>query len=354
MIFEVNRSDFHQTQLVEKPSTVLGEGQVRLAIERFALTSNNISYALSGDMLGYWGFFPSTDPWGRVPAMGFGRVIESANSDIAVDSRYFGFFPMANEVVITASKSGIGFNDVGAHREAHAAVYTSFSNVSTTVTDDHTGNLYLLLRGLFMTSWLVDDYLGDNGFHDATSTIVTSASSKTSIALAQRLHARGHHAVGLTSAGNVSFVEALGYYDQVVTYDDIASLDSTRLSGMVDMAGNAKVLGRVHQHFGDSLRFSIQVGATHWEETGSGGELPGPTPEFFFAPSQIAKRNQDWGPAEAAARIDADLLVFFAGTSAWLTVEESSGVPATEPIYRELLEGRTDPAIGHIITAAGD
>ncbi len=352
MIFEVNRSDFHQTQLVKNPSPALGEGQVRLVVERFAVTANNISYALSGEMLGYWGFFPSTDPWGRVPVMGFGRVTESTNPDIAVDSRYFGFFPMANEVVIAASKSGIGFNDVGAHREPHAAVYTSFTNVTDTIPDAHTGNLYLLLRGLFMTSWLVDDYLGDNGFHDATSTIVTSASSKTSIALAQRLQSRGHHAVGLTSAGNVSFVESLGYYDQILSYDDIESLDSARLSGVVDMAGNAKVLGRIHQHFSDSLRFSIQLGATHWEETEPGGELPGPTPEFFFAPSQIAKRNQDWGPAEAAARIDADLLIFFAGTSAWLTVEESSGVAATEPIYRELLEGRTDPAIGHIIATA--
>ena len=77
MNFEVNRQDFQQTQVVDPDPTDLTAGQIRLSVERFALTSNNISYALSGDMLDYWGFFPTTDPWGRVPAMGFGRVVES-------------------------------------------------------------------------------------------------------------------------------------------------------------------------------------------------------------------------------------------------------------------------------------
>ena len=49
---------------------------------------------------------------------------------------------------------------------------------------------YLLLWGVFMTSFLVDDYLADNDFLGATQTIVTSASSKTSICLAHCLAER--------------------------------------------------------------------------------------------------------------------------------------------------------------------
>ena len=44
-----------------QPSRVptLQPGQIRLTVERFALTTNNITYAVAGDMLDYWGFFPS-------------------------------------------------------------------------------------------------------------------------------------------------------------------------------------------------------------------------------------------------------------------------------------------------------
>ncbi|HBF46414.1 MAG TPA: hypothetical protein DDW91_08030, partial [Shewanella frigidimarina] len=37
----------------------------------------------------------------------------------------------------------------------------------------------ILLRGLFTTSWLVDDFMFDNQYFDATQYLVTSASSKT-------------------------------------------------------------------------------------------------------------------------------------------------------------------------------
>ena len=37
----------------------LQPGQIRLTVERFALTTNNITYAVAGDMLDYWGFFPT-------------------------------------------------------------------------------------------------------------------------------------------------------------------------------------------------------------------------------------------------------------------------------------------------------
>ena len=96
----------HITEHVE-----LAPGEVRLTLERFALTSNNISYALSGDLLDYWGFFPAEAGWGRLPAMGYGIVSESANLDIAVGGRYFGFFPVGNEHIVQAQLSRNGFID---------------------------------------------------------------------------------------------------------------------------------------------------------------------------------------------------------------------------------------------------
>ncbi len=331
-----------------------------MAVERFAVTTNNISYAVAGDMLDYWGFFPAEAPWGRIPVMGLGSVVESSHPDIAVGGRYFGFYPMAAEAVLTVEPRGDAFRDVGSHRAKHATVYTDFRDVATDpMFRQEQADEYLLLWGMFMTSFLVDDYLADNDFKGAAQTLVTSASSKTSISLAACLARRdGHRAIGLTSERNRAFVEGLGLYDRVITYDEIDQLDATTPSTVVDMAGSATVRSAVHNHFGDNLTASLTVGATHWEDRGSadapGEVLPGPTPEFFFAPGQSAKRSEEWGPNELAQRIAASFHALLDGTDTWLTVEHRTGPDGVESTYRDLLEGRADPAIGFVCSLSRD
>ena len=357
MILEVNRHDFRQTRLVEPPATALAPNQVRLAIERFAITTNNITYAVAGDMLNYWGFFPVDQDWGRIPTIGLGTVVESAHPEIAEGGRYFGFYPMAHELVVEARTQRAGFRDIGAHRAGHAATYTDFRDISKDPSFDldHTDE-YLLLWGMFMTSFLVDDQLGDRDFAGASQTLVTSASSKTSISLASCLADRpGVAAVGLTSQRNRAFVESLGIYDRVITYDEVDQLDPTIRSGVVDMAGNATVRAAIHNHFGDNLAFSISVGMTHWEESQAGGELlPGPTPEFFFAPGQRAKRVEEWGAAELDAKIDRAFTSLVDGSGKWLHVQHRQGPEGIESTYRDLLEGRAEPSSGFICSMHTD
>ncbi|MEL7207473.1 MAG: DUF2855 family protein [Actinomycetota bacterium] len=356
MILEVDRTDIRTTRVTEEPTPALATGQIRLAVERFALTSNNVTYAMSGDLLGYWDFFPADGPpWGRVPAMGLGSVVESAHEDIATGGRYFGFFPMTTHHVLDARPRGEGFRDTGAHRSDHAPAYVEFTRVDTDPgfrTDR--ADEFLLLRGLFVTSYLVDDFLVDRG-HGETRTLVTSASSKTSIALAHCLAARGRPGVGVTSERNAGFCEGLGLYASVVTYDDVESLDASVPSTVVDMAGNSEALGRIHTHLADALAHSCQVGATHWEAmTGPAPDLPGPTPEFFFAPAQMQKRNADWGPGELDRRISEAFVGFVEEADTWLTVRHSMGSQATAEVWAELVGGATDPAVGHVCTMDAD
>ncbi len=352
MDFEVDRRDFRRTQVVDRPPRDLEDGQVRLAVERFAFTANNISYALSGDMLGYWGFFSSGDPWGRIPVMGLATVAESAHGEIETGGRYFGFYPMSDEVVIDARPAKDGFRDVGAHRADHAPAYVGFIDVEgdPTFRDDRVDE-HLLLRGMFLTSFLVEDFLHDNDGFGAEQVLVTSASSKTSIALAHCLAARGTAAVGITSAGNVDFVEGLGLYGTVITYDDIESLTAATPSVVVDMAGSASVTRRIHEHFGNTLGHSCQVGATHWEEAGgSSGPLPGPAPQFFFAPTQMQKRNQEWGPGELDRRLAEAFGGFLDQAPEWLSVHHGAGPEEVETVYRQMLEGDTSPDTGQVLS----
>jgi hypothetical protein len=196
-------------------SVVLAPGEVRLTLERFALTSNNISYALSGDFLDYWGFFPAEAGWGRLPAMGYGIVSESANPDIAVGGRYFGFFPVGSEHIVHAQTSSSGFIDAGSHRGKHAMAYRVFDKVSDV--EGESDNAMLIFRGLFMTSFLAEDFLREQNFFDAAQVLITSASSKTSIALAHCLRANSTmRVIGLTSNANVDFVTNVGEYHDVV------------------------------------------------------------------------------------------------------------------------------------------
>ncbi|WP_394936531.1 DUF2855 family protein [uncultured Ilumatobacter sp.] len=371
MQFEVNRDDFHDTRVAKTAANMntheLRPGQIRLAVERFALTTNNITYAVAGDMLDYWGFFPTAENatnsddgarWGRIPAMGLGSVAESAHPDIAVGGRYFGFYPMAPDVVIDAAPNAGAFRDVSPHRAEHAATYTDFRDVTTDVMfRPEQADEYLLLWGVFMTSFLIDDYLAENNFLGASQTLVTSASSKTSICLAQCLAQRdGHRSIGLTSARNRSFVEGLGLYDEVITYDEVDQLDATVPSALVDMAGSASVRSAVHTHFDDALKVSLTVGATHWQDAGgqNGGALPGPTPEFFFAPGQSAKRAGDWGQSELDARIARSFHRLLDNTDRWLTVEHRNGADGVESAYRSLLEGNATPDIGYVVAIHED
>jgi hypothetical protein len=61
MHFEIDRTNITKNRFVETSVPSLQEGEVALALQEFALTSNNVSYALSGDFLDYWGFFPTED-----------------------------------------------------------------------------------------------------------------------------------------------------------------------------------------------------------------------------------------------------------------------------------------------------
>lgn len=359
MIFEVDRSDPRRTHVVDTPPRDvlvdgLAEGQVLLALESFALTSNNISYALAGDMLDYWGFFPTEAPWGRIPVMGIGRVVHSRHPDVTEGVRHFGFFPMTDHHVVDASPTRSGFVDGAPHRQGHAAAYRSFDRIDDDPAYDRAAEgQYLLVRGLFITSFLIDDFLADTGLSDGAAVLVTSASSKTSIALAHCLSQRsGCRSIGLTSARHLAFVESLGLYDSVIAYDDLVGLP-VEPAVLVDMAGNSTVRSAVHHHYGNQLRHSSQVGATHWEAGGADrAPLPGPAPSFFFAPSQMKKRSDEWGRAEFDARVATALRGFVEHSTGWLTVERSAGATEVEAAYRTVLEGDSDPAIGHVLTLA--
>ena len=348
MHFEIDRRDIRQFRLA--PSAVPGTleaAQVVLQLERAALTSNNVSYALSGDMLDYWGFFPTETGWGRLPVMGFGVVTASTNTEIAIGTRYFGFFPLADHHVVNSQTSNNGFIDVAPWRSKHAMTYRRFELAKPDPHDDAA----LVLRGLFTTSFLLDDYLREHEFFGAQRVIITSASSKTAIALAHCLQRGGSTmVVGLTSAKNASFVARLGEYDEVVDYESLALLQPDVATVIVDMSGNQGVVATLHEQLVGYVKHSCSVGATHWDAPRSNATMPEPQPKFFFAPSQIAKRNTDWGREVLNSRLAEGLALFVEASTTWMTIRHTSGAAAVSELYRNLVAGQVAPSHGNIVT----
>lgn len=348
----VDQADITKTQLQEVPSVALTDGQARMKIERFALTANNVTYAASGFVIGYWHFFPTgIEGQGIVPVWGFSEVVASASDVLSVGERLYGFWPMADELVIAPQDMGHKVVlDATEHRQKLPVVYNRYTRSAPKSAQDE--GYQSLLQPLLATSYLLSDWLQDNAFFGAEQVIVGSASSKTGLGLCKflsELSDRPVKVVGLTSEGNAAFVAAQSGSDSVVTYNNIETLDKIP-SVYVDMSGNAEVKSRLHAHLDQELRHSSAVGTSHWDQFQPKQELKGPKPQFFFAPSQIEKRRADWGPGEIERQITAGWKRLAEDASAWLDLKEYSGLEAVADVYGALATGKSQPRDGHVVT----
>jgi hypothetical protein len=360
--FLVRRDNLRTSEVVAAvmPATV-PVGQVLMRVDEFAFTSNNVTYAAFGESMAYWSFFPAPEGWGRIPVWGFGTVLASAVDAIKPGERFYGYFPMSGWVIVQPERtSEAGFFDGASHRKPLHAVYNQYLRTSTDPGYDPAREAeQMLLRPLFVTSFLIDDFLADNAFFGAQSVVLSSASSKTAYGTAFQLAQRGARGQrpeigGLTSASNAPFVLRLGCYDRVVTYDQVESLPRETPTVYVDMAGDGAVRKAIHQHFQEHLKHSCSVGGTHWDALSGAGGLPGPRPTLFFAPAQIKKRAGDWGPAELQKRIAVAWKAFLGAVASpsqeWMKVVRGKGAAEVERVYLAMLDGRAKPDEGHILS----
>jgi len=368
--FQVSRSNLRVSRLVPDPDAPgarpLAEGEARLRIDGFALTSNNITYASFGEAMKYWDFFPTGDAaWGNIPVWGFAEVLESRAEGVGVGERCYGYWPMGCWLVVQPARAGKhGFIDGAAHRAALPAVYNQIQRCAADpayVAEQEAQQA--LLRPLFITSFLIDDFLDDAQYFGAQQVLLSSASSKTAFGTAFCLSLRrgqpgAPRVVGLTSSANVGFCASLGCYDEVLAYDALGATDRSVPSVYVDFAGNAALRRSIHEHYGAALRYSCSVGGTHWDELGGGRDLPGPRPVLFFAPAQITKRSAappaGWGAAELQARIAAAWAAFMKPVNdpaaPWLRVRSARGPQAVHEACLALLDGKVDARDGLMLS----
>lgn len=356
----VNKTDFGDVSVVNYDEGDLPDGQIRVDIGPFALTANNVTYMVTGDQIGYWSVFnpmaydlTQDSAQGRMPVWGYGVVRESRFSGIESGSKVYGFFPIAKSMDMQPGRlSAHGFTDIAEHRSGLHSLYSGYTFTDADPSYAAHAELQPVLRPLFTTSFLIDDFLDDENFFGAEQVVILSASSKTALGTAYCLKARGAlPVVGLTSEGNKAFVESTDFYNEVFTYDTITDMNPDVKTVVVDMSGNMGVIGTLEDHFEENLTYICRVGISHWQEAAKAPPKRTATPTaFFFAPDRAKQRIADWGQGGFAQNLGASWMPFLDTASAWLSVEKSDGIEAVLENYKTLLNGHSAPDKGYIFT----
>lgn len=350
--FEVNKTDLTQNRWTKRDVS-LSSGEALLEISPVAFTSNNITYAVTGEALGYWKFFPTDDAaWGVIPVWGFATVVDAGESGLTKGERLYGYFPSASHlVVMPGSVSERGFTDTTPHRADLPVIYNMYQRMSADpVYSESREERRSILFPLVGTSFGLYHWMKTSDALGAEKVLILSASSKTALGIGC-LFAQDQDkkvsTIGMTSAGNKAMVEATGFYDEVLTYDDVDKLDAGAGHVILDMSGNGKLMGKIHQHLGDQMVHTAKVGATHKEDPTKAEGVIAERTKFFFMPSYAAEQMKatkggflkemmmaSHGIAEASER--------------WMAVTKAKGQGEIENIFAQVRDGKVPPNEGAV------
>ncbi|CAN5119833.1 DUF2855 family protein [soil metagenome] len=355
------KADLGGTVLEAAPAVgELADGEAALALDRFSLTTNNITYAAYGDSIGYWKLFPTgRDDCGLMPVWGFADVAASRAAGIEVGQRVFGYFPMAERLVVQAEKiSRGGFADAAPWRKAVPDIYNRY--VLCAADPNYAvelENAEALFRPLFITSYTAVDFLRDHDFFGAKQVVVSSASSKTAYGSAWCLADDDVRLIALTGGRNRAFVEAIGAYDAVRGYDEFEALETGVPTLYLDLAGDPDLRRQVHARFGPDLVYDCLVGSTQSDDfTHDDPDLMGPKPEFFFAATCLDAHRERGTLRAFYERFFADQRAFFERVvdpaAPWIRIVEHDGLAAAAGVVRALADGKADAAEGAIVRVA--
>jgi len=210
--------------------------------------------------------------------------------------------------------------------------------------------LMMLYRPLFLTSFLLEDYLTVT--NKTPQIVIASASSKTGYSLAYLLKIRNRpvKVIGLTSAKNQKFVQGLKLYDSVIPYTSITSIPQAE-STYIDFSGDRKILHQVYEHLGkQNFKQSIAVGLSHWDSNVSASFSDSIKSEVFFAPLWLKKRSAEIGGPAFTESMKTSLGQCIIESDRWTQVIEGSGIDTVKRTYEKVLKGDYLPEDGFVLS----
>ncbi len=378
-----------QTVVVHDALPPLQQGQIRMRVDKVGLSANNMFYAQMGEapFLKFFSVYPveSRPELANVPAWGSGTIVASANPDFEVGEHYRGFLHMANVVQMKAKRTADGFVAYGGNRDKLNRAYNGFIKVRDEKSPFHgTGSkadLATVAAPGALSGFILCELLRMNAFYGGDSIVLTSASSKLSLAIAFLLKAEREQGtlkrvIGYSSPNNVEFVRSTGLFDDVLTYDQELPSDSSLKPVLIDVAGDASIYRRIHKR----LAKGLAVGGTHSRAKSSTFAAFGPSGllkmigsmvappavgkwldknlhpplEMFFAPTVMTQLVARWGKNVLDEKCDAALAAFVdaALDNRWITVVRAESTGTIQSEYRRIVEGTVPPSEAIIVSLA--
>ena len=124
---------------------------------------------------------------------------------------------------------------------------------------------------------------------------------------------------------------------------------------LVDMSGNRGVIESIHNQLDDRLMYSMAIGFSHHtagesSRTGSGSGMvrKGPPQQLFFAPTEVVRRTEQWGPEGYQHRAKDALENFVQSSQKWMEITHVGGGQAVERTWRQVFNGAVAPNYGMI------
>ncbi|HEY4168963.1 MAG TPA: DUF2855 family protein [Reyranella sp.] len=354
--FQVSRSDLAKVRWRDRTADGdLADSQVDVAIRRFALTANNITYARLGGSIpglgfGYWDFFPSETGWGQIPVWGLADIVASRHPALEEGTALFGFFPMATHLRLTVDGvRGATVFEHSAHRRSLPATYNQYLIAERGLAlSPEAMDAYMVLRPSFSLSFCCATYLSEQRWFDSRRILISSASAKAAMGLAMLLAGEGLEVVGLTSAHRLGQVAARAVCDRVLAYEDVASLPNNVPTVFIDIANAPTVTRAVHEHLQPGLRISIAAGFTHGADLGD--RLPGPARQVFMAPAHMQRLQAAWGTGVYWQRFTEAWHRFHGLVSRHAAFVHTTGPANVERAYRQVLQGEVPDDIAHVLS----
>lgn len=348
----VSRDDLRQCKIISAALAEPAVGEALLKIETFGLSSNNITYLALGDVLPYRDIFPvpsetAAKDWCSAPVWGVARVLESKSPHVEKDDRVYGLFPASRFVTLDPTEpTPGGFRVERPHVPAQLAFYQQYGVLGR---DPFflpgQEELMAVMRPLFLTGLLLDDYFRETRFAGAERVVVSSAASKTAFGFAFAFQrSGGAELVGLCSARSRDSASRFGLYDRMVVYEEIDNLTTDPSTAYVDISGSAAIRKRLEDQLGDALQLSISVGLTHWADGNYGGSQDqlAARSETFFAPGWFARRVKQEGQA-FFGQLLSGWSAQVTGADRHFAVARESGANALVESFLSLVDGRADP-----------
>ncbi|ARN75722.1 DUF2855 family protein [Oceanicoccus sagamiensis] len=382
VMLATDRKNLEKTTLLTDELPALADNEIRLSVDKVGLSANNHFYLQMGNapFLKFFSVYPLNDQYkhlANMPAWGVATIIESANPEFSVGERFRGFLHISNVVQMKAKRSADGFTAYGGKRDKLNQAYNGFvqlkddSNSPIKGTGDKS-DLAMTAAPSALSGFMLYELLKMNDFYQANSVVLTSASSKFSLATAlllqdDRKTGALQAVIGYTAKSNADFVKNTGLYDIVLSYEDDIPNDQALTPVLVDIAGDAVIYKRIKQ----SLIKTLAVGGTHsnakastFTAFGPSGilkmmiDMMAPKPvqkwaaktfnpplEMFFAPTVIDELLARWGKDDMEKKSDIALTRFVdaAIDNHWIKVAKSEEIAEIEAAYLRIVNGEVPP-----------